>query len=778
MKGYLSLIPLSAKVHRRQTRMTRVCIFLAVFLVTVIFGMADMEIRSQKAQALQNDGAWHLFFRGLSDEDAALLAARPEIADAARYDVYNYGLTEDCNIQGTQTVVCGFDEVLTRLIPTAQLSQGTFPGDGGAVLTPSVRDRLGLKIGDPFALQLSGGCTEPLTVTGVAAESAMLADKDAFGIYLNTATFRRIFGTSAQDSVCFVRLASTRHVERTVADITAAFGLREDQITRNVKLLALVGQSRDSYMVNLYLTAAVLAVLVITAGVLMISGSLNSNISQRITFFGTLRCLGAAPAQITRFVRAEALYWCLSAVPGGVGAGVVLVWGLTALLKASSPTYFSAMPHFAVSGVGVALGAVEGLVTVLLAAQAPAKKAARVSPLVAVSGNADNGTPPRHAANTRFMRVETALGVHHAFASRRNFGLMAGSFLLSIVLFLAFSTAIDFFHHALKPLKPYTPDISVVSADNSCSLAPSLLGEIAGMPAVKRAYGRSFAYAVPAECGGNDLTVNLISYETHQFGWAKSSLIDGSLTEAEAGEGVLAVYDTVYQPGTGDVLHADFGSGPRSVTVCGILSDSPFNREENTVTLICSEPLFRTLTGQTGYTILDVQLRSSATDADVAAIRAAAGEGITFSDQRLSNRDVKGAFYSMALFMYGFLVVIALISAFHIVNSITMSVSARTRQYGAMRAIGMSDAQLGRMLAAEAAAYAGSGMLLGCLLGLPLHRLLFTWLVTVRWGTPWRLPTVPIAIILALVALSTIAAVIGPLRRLQALSVVESLRAE
>ena len=51
MKRYLDLIPISAKRHRRQSLMTRLCIFLAVFLVTAIFGMADMELRSQRQQA-------------------------------------------------------------------------------------------------------------------------------------------------------------------------------------------------------------------------------------------------------------------------------------------------------------------------------------------------------------------------------------------------------------------------------------------------------------------------------------------------------------------------------------------------------------------------------------------------------------------------------------------------------------------------------------------------------------------------------------------------------
>ena len=54
MKNYLDLVPISQKVHRRQSRMVRLCIILSVFLITAIFGMADMEIRSQNAQAKIN----------------------------------------------------------------------------------------------------------------------------------------------------------------------------------------------------------------------------------------------------------------------------------------------------------------------------------------------------------------------------------------------------------------------------------------------------------------------------------------------------------------------------------------------------------------------------------------------------------------------------------------------------------------------------------------------------------------------------------------------------
>ena len=72
MKNYLELVSLSAKVRRRQNRMSVVCIVLAVFLVTTIFGMADMYIRAQITQVQQDNGIFHVGVLDVSDDEAAL----------------------------------------------------------------------------------------------------------------------------------------------------------------------------------------------------------------------------------------------------------------------------------------------------------------------------------------------------------------------------------------------------------------------------------------------------------------------------------------------------------------------------------------------------------------------------------------------------------------------------------------------------------------------------------------------------------------------------------
>lgn len=76
-----------------------------------------------------------------------------------------------------------------------------------------------------------------------------------------------------------------------------------------------------------------------------------------------------------------------------------------------------------------------------------------------------------------------------------------------------------------------------------------------------------------------------------------------------------------------------------------------------------------------------------------------------------------------------FLGIIALVAVLNIVNCISMSVTARIRQYGAMRAVDMDEQQITRMIAAQAFTYALTGCVSGCAVGLPLSRLLYGFLI-------------------------------------------------
>jgi ABC-type antimicrobial peptide transport system permease subunit len=525
--------------------------------------------------------------------------------------------------------------------------------------------------------------------------------------------------------------------------------------------------------------AAVLFLLILVAGVLMISSSLNSNVAQRTSFFGMMRCIGMSKRQIIHFVKLEALNWCKTAVPIGVAFGIVITWVLCAALRFLVGEEFSEIPLFGISLFGIISGIVVGIVTVLLAARSPAKRAAKVSPITAVSGNSESAKVLTHAANTRFAKIETALGIHHAVSGKKNLVLMISSFALSIILFLSFSVLIQFVSY-LMPQSSSASDINISSNDGLNSIDSKTLTEISGMQGVERVFGRRSIFDVPAEImSGNQLasTVDMISFDDFDLDClTKDKLLrkGGDIAKVYGDSHfVLAICDTDSPLAIGDKMQ--FGND--ELEIAGLLKYDPFNSDGSAngkITLITSRETFTRLTGISGYSLIMVQATSTITDEDVAAIGSILDENCTLKDTR--EQSTAGTYMAFQICIYGFLAIITLVTVLNIMNSISMSVSARINQYGAMRAIGMDERQVTKMIAAEAFTYALSGGVVGCAIGLIVSKLLFDTLIADHFSyATWNMPIVPLLIILLFVFVAAVAAVYAPSKRIRSISVTETI---
>lgn len=217
--------------------------------------------------------------------------------------------------------------------------------------------------------------------------------------------------------------------------------------------------------------------------------------------------------------------------------------------------------------------------------------------------------------------------------------------------------------------KEWSPELSIVSDTNTCSIPADRRDAVVQNSAVSRVFGRMFAYDVPAQISGAIHNSNLISYEENQFRWAQDQLIAGSIDTVTNTPGqVLFVANTGTEVQVGDTITLTINGKDQTVTVGGVLSDSLLARAEGTETLICSEETFSQLTGETGYTILDVQFRFGSDEEDVAEVEALFGEGVTFTDVLIQAQQQRGLYYAFATLVYGFLSIIVAITIFHIMN--------------------------------------------------------------------------------------------------------------
>lgn len=537
----------------------------------------------------------------------------------------------------------------------------------------------------------------------------------------------------------------------------------------------LLGSSMGQTLLSV---AVVLFLLILVAGVLMISSSMNSSVAQRTKFFGMMRCIGMSKQQIIRFVRLEALNWCKTAVPIGLILGVVTTWGLCAVLRFVVREEFSDIPLFGISIFGIACGIFVGLITVLIAANAPAKHAAKVSPITAVSGNADHGKTMRHSQYTGFGKIEALLGIGHAVSGKKNLFLMTGSFALSIILFLSFSVMIDFVDY-LIPQSAATSDIDIASADGN-AIPRELLTSIREMDGVREVYGRRSAFDVPARLNGDtgfSGTIDLISYDDFDLQCLKKdgALKRGSDLSKVYGDShfVLATSDQDSTWKIGDTVQI----GDETLTIAGLLKNDPFSEDGLTngkLTLITSGETFIRLTGNDDYSLVLIQTAGNVTDENVQAIQNSVDKTYSFRDKR--DERTTGTYMAFVFCVYAFLGIIAQITVMNIINSISMSVSTRMKQYGVMRAVGMDERQMTKMIACEAFTYVVLGCVVGCAIGLPLSKLLYDFLIAGHFPSAvWQFPITSLGVILLFVSIAAIAAVYTPAKRIRNMSITATI---
>ena len=773
MRSYLSLVPISAKVHKRQSRMTRICIILAVFLVTSIFSMAEMWTDAETTAMRHNHGDWHIALQNVSKDEAEQIRKNSNVAVSSWYDEINTDAEQNYYIDGKNAVLYGIEEsYITDIMkyPT----EGVYPQNENEVaLSADAKELFSVKIGDEITLDTPVGDVK-YTISGFYEDDTEF--NDIIGgccVFMNRKTFdeiRRLNGVESE-SQFYIRFQNENGLKKTIADMMQQYNLTAENVKENTAVLGMLGASSNESVNELYPLAAACFVIILIAGVFMISSCMNSNVAQRTKFFGMMRCIGASKQQIIRFVRLEALNWCKTAIPIGCALGTVTCWILCAILRFFVKGEWVDMPLLAVSIIGILCGALVGVITVFIAAHSPAKQAAMVSPAAAVSGNADMSKNVNHASKTRFLKVETSLGIHHATGTKKNLFLMTGSFALMIVLFLAFSACLDFVHKLLPSVtSKFTPDITIASQDDTNSLDGNLPDKIAEIEGVESAFGMMTRTAFSVEVNGNETEIDLFSHDKTLLDTFKKSVISGDISRVyEDGNYAMAVYNQDYRLSVGDKIK----TGNQELEIVCVTSEG-VGSVSGAPTVVCSEKTFMRLTGECRFAMISVVLKKDVSEAAVSKIRDLVGDCL-FVDNREENSDINGSYWVFRIASYGFLAIISLITVLNITNSISMGVSARIKQYGAMRAVGMGSGQVAKMITAEAVTYAICGTAAGIILGLLLHYLIYAKIVITHFGGSWNIPFATIAIVLLLVVFSCIVAIYAPAKRIRNMAITATI---
>lgn len=819
MKSYLSLVSKYLSAHKKKTRLTLISVVISITLITGIFSMLEGFLQFEKLQIIHDYGNYHILVQDASEEERAAIAARPDVQNSGRWKEVGKAI-----INGQPCVLGAVD---SNFAPNMNINviEGSYPNEKNQIMLEQwalENFSPNLNVGDTVKLSLSdlpdlhqikdkqdissfpNNQESEFIISGVYNDLGNMKAQGVPGVLISTELAEKI----APDKTEFflIEFKKKADIIRAEEEIKHNLNIAAERIGHNERLLAVIGQSTHEAAMGLYTIGGILFFIVLLAGVVMIYNTFNISVMERIRQFGLLRCIGASQSQIEKLVKREGLYITLAAIPIGILLGLLMTLVCSAILKFYNPGLFGLMPLFTFSLSGIGAGILVGFMTVFTAVFLPAKKAGRVSPVNAVTGSNEVKVSKKLKRGylTRAFPVDVAMGINNALVKKKTLILMSCSIALSIIMFLGFQVFVDFMHSSLKTTKPYTPDISLTSEEG---LSRSDIAKFAELDGVKEAYGRMFGYAKTTfkatrlteeyktmmdgiEVQENGLFVPaekswFISYDQNQFKWAKEDLINGVLDEKalDQQDGIITVVNNLRNNVSarttdlqvGDKVYVETPAGTQELTVMGVLRSVPFSDSElNLATFITTEKLLSELTGETNFEVIDIQLQSKNQEQTVQAIKDMAGDKMTFYDSRQKNAEVDQAFLTMAVFIYGFVAVIALISILNIFNTMTTSIAAKTRYLGVMRAVGMSGTQLNRMVLAEAVTYSLIGCLTGSILGVILQKHLIQNSLS-HFKVPWHFPTSQLILILVITLLVTVISVISPLRSIKEKGISEVL---
>ncbi|SHN12948.1 ABC transporter permease [Cryptosporangium aurantiacum] len=392
----------SVRAHKGRLLLTALAITLGVSLVAATFVVIDTWRAAADASAHHRPRGVDVVVGHDGDEPvpAALMDRLERVEGVASTTGVVVGVAQILGRDGHP--VAGRDP-MARTIDASfddSLRAGRVPArPGEVVIDPATAASERYRVGDEIRIVSSASLPEPVTVVG------LLDPPEQPG-----AAFVGVHPSAARDLlarpglVSFVEVRGTPGTdERVLRDRVSAVVGEQYPVITGSELQAEVDSAAepDPLFTTIFLIASLVALFI---GAFLIRNTYTIVLASRARELALLRCVGAQRRQLRRAVLLEAAIVGTVASLGGLVLGVAIGWGVAALLEAAGAVPVDVtgrMPRLLPRTVAITLAV--GVVTALISAWGPARRATRVPPIAALRGEV-------YVLDRRVRRVRAIVG--------------------------------------------------------------------------------------------------------------------------------------------------------------------------------------------------------------------------------------------------------------------------------------------------------------------------------------------------------------------------------
>jgi len=462
--------------NKTRTWATVIGIALSMALVTAVIQGANSGLTYLERQEIAENGSFHGYFYDLSEDELADAQGLSEIKSYSVMREVGWANIQSENEYKPYLLIESTDEKLTDLL-AVHLISGRLPEDETELLLPahlSANGGVDYALGDTLTLEVGRRDAEGYTLTQqnpYEPESEKLTDT-VTRRYTVVGFYER-FSSVVENYSCPGYMALTRGGEYIADCCTLFFSVKHPgnyfdweatagfNSTPHNDLLRLSGSFRSSAVMQLlYGFAAILVFLIALGSVSLIYNSFSMSVSQRTRQFGTLKSVGATRHQIGVSVLYEALLLCAFAIPLGLIIGCLGIGVTLYALKDAFSSFLAGdgtvKMTLVISPAGLLVSVLVGLLTTLISAWIPARRATTLTPIDAIWLTGDvkirNKTVKTSRLISRLFGFEGMLAVKNFKRSKKQYRATVISLLISVTLFISASSFCSYLTDSISGL--------------------------------------------------------------------------------------------------------------------------------------------------------------------------------------------------------------------------------------------------------------------------------------------------------------------------------------
>lgn len=646
--------------------------------------------------------------------------------------------------------IYGVEALANAQVDQVNLKTGRWPAEGEFVAEESAVDAAPLRLGDVVTCRgTSGNPDRSYKLVGLVQTpnypSATILNFLTF--YAPSSDVKRLLGTAGSNSL-LMKLDDMSKAQETTHDVVQLLDRRriphDGGTVRDPQ--EFVGKRElDALFALLFAFSAV----GLLTSAFLVANTLAAIVAEQVGEIGTIKAIGGTRRQVMAIYVSAALIYGFAGSLLGLFLGTVLSWQLLAYIG----SLLSLDTGFDVSAMGLALGAVVGLGVTLLGGMLPALVATSIPVKEALDSygiTSTYGVGPVDRLIRRLVSLPPLGAMSLRNLGRRKARTLVTVFVIgvAVAVSLAAQSVSASVNSAIDDLfQTYRADAWVWFGENVSTAFESSLREL---PYVETAETWSLqdAWVSVSQVAGSGTTQFANSSDPAPSGqiaararlWGlpadtglyNPNLVEGRWYSASETDAAVISSDLVQSINLriGDTIKIDTGGDVRLFRVVGIAVDnSVFLGSQVAGKVFLPEEIVAAMDHRSGYATFFAVLfdrHDPVTVTERLDELAARFKGYQIASDS-AGAEVRGAKEQtsvLTIALAAMSLLVGLIGALGVLNTLTLNVVERRREVGVLRVLGGSDLNLIQSFLTEGLALGMSGWAVGIVLGYPLGALL------------------------------------------------------